>query len=477
MSNGFDHYQYALTELTTKTKLGIKVDSAGGYIVVNNNIFKGGAWNYIDIPDISDASVITIEDHIPGPYEGKKLIIHTLPEDFPGFTVSGKISRTGELALTPLSFAGQEKNYLLLLDEAGKIKYYQRSPDKNYFDFKKYNSNGKIRYSYIEGTDFLDGSGGEDGLAYVLDENLRILDIVDGLLPNPGKNRTEKLKTDLHEFLWIGDNHYIMAATYIKDVTDIPNMTGTELVSAAVIQGRKDSNILFEWDSSDFPVLYSESEENDNFNSSSSSDYMHINSITVDTADNNFIVSFRDQSSIYKIDRATGNILWKYGGLGDQFGLSARQLPQGQHFARISADGSLIYFDDNTYCEGIGGVVQWFLINHYCSSRDPNSRIVKVMLNEQNHTVTSFQEFRFMNSSNSYQINHNLYQKTGYMGSFQVLDDGNFLVGFGSRASAERDVIEVDPSNSTIFFELYFNFENQSPNQDMTYSYRAQFSN
>lgn len=63
------------------------------------------------------------------------------------------------------------------------------------------------------------------------------------------------------------------------------------------------------------------------------------------------------------------------------------------------------------------------------------------------------------------------------MGSVQELDNGNFLVGFGSRGPSERDVVEINPSNGLGLFELYFNFANQTPNQDATYSYRVQFSN
>ncbi len=79
-------------------------------------------------------------------------------------------------------------------------------------------------------------------------------------------------------------------------------------------------------------------------------DIVHINSVDVDA--DSVLVSMRNTDAIYKIDRASGEILWKLGGTPTPTRLSVVGDPHGtyplgaQHDARRLADGTVTVFDN-----------------------------------------------------------------------------------------------------------------------------------
>jgi hypothetical protein len=84
-------------------------------------------------------------------------------------------------------------------------------------------------------------------------------------------------------------------------------------------------------------------------------DIYHWNSVEPDG--DGYVLSFRHLDAVYRIDRGTGAIDWKLGGVsrpeslkivGDP--LSSVSTFCGQHDARVLADGSLTVFDDGTGC-------------------------------------------------------------------------------------------------------------------------------
>ena len=81
-------------------------------------------------------------------------------------------------------------------------------------------------------------------------------------------------------------------------------------------------------------------------------DIVHINSVDIDVDADSVLISMRHTDGVYKIDRASGEIIWKLGGtptpesltvVGDPY----RADPLGaQHDARMHADGTLTVFDN-----------------------------------------------------------------------------------------------------------------------------------
>ncbi len=158
-------------------------------------------------------------------------------------------------------------------------------------------------------------------------------------------------------------------------------------------------------------------------------DFCHANSICEDL-DGNIIVSFRFLDEITKINKSTGEIIWRMGGSkcknnqfefendnnGGFFGFSH------QHTSTILPNGNLLLFDNGNL-------------------RIPNfSRAVEYKVDEKNKKVTKVWEYR--NTPDIY---------SNFMGSVKRLPNGNTLINWG-----EKKISEIKPDKS-IALELLVN--------------------
>jgi hypothetical protein len=76
-------------------------------------------------------------------------------------------------------------------------------------------------------------------------------------------------------------------------------------------------------------------------------DPYHLNSISEDD-DGNLLVSARSTSTVYKIDRHSGRIIWKLGGKHSDFKVSRGATFYYQHDAVRQADGTITLFDNHS---------------------------------------------------------------------------------------------------------------------------------
>ncbi len=84
------------------------------------------------------------------------------------------------------------------------------------------------------------------------------------------------------------------------------------------------------------------------------SDWGHGNSVAY-SRDGHFLVSFRDFSQIWKIDRNNGKVLWRFGKGGD-FKPDTSDEFLRQHTAHINRFGDLMLFDNGTVRRGYSAV-------------------------------------------------------------------------------------------------------------------------
>ncbi len=75
-------------------------------------------------------------------------------------------------------------------------------------------------------------------------------------------------------------------------------------------------------------------------------DYFHLNSVDVDQADGNLIISGRNTWAFYKVQRPSGKVLWRLGGKQTTFKLGAGAQFAFQHDVRRHADGTYTLFDN-----------------------------------------------------------------------------------------------------------------------------------
>ncbi len=81
-------------------------------------------------------------------------------------------------------------------------------------------------------------------------------------------------------------------------------------------------------------------------------DFLHVNSVAEDL-DGNLLVSARHTSCVYKLDRRTGQVVWRMGGKRSDFALAPDAAFLWQHDATRLPDGRLSIFDNGAGLEDL----------------------------------------------------------------------------------------------------------------------------
>ena len=133
-------------------------------------------------------------------------------------------------------------------------------------------------------------------------------------------------------------------------------------------------------------------------------DYMHLNSIDV-TPDGNLLISGRHTWALYKLDRATGAVMWRLGGKRSQFDMGPGAQFAWQHDVRLPNPHMLTVFDN-----GDDG-----------RTRTHPTRGLKLDVDERRRRVTL---------SRAYKRPHSV--DATAMGSARHLGNGHMAIGWGS---------------------------------------------
>jgi Arylsulfotransferase (ASST) len=228
---------------------------------------------------------------------------------------------------------------------------------------------------------------------------------------------------DNHELLLTtGDDgqerlHFFTYDHRTIDLTPAGVPTTVSVAGHQLVRMRADGTKEFEWNAWDHVAIdeFIEPPKPDPANPGEP-DYDHPNSLGFDH-DGNYIVSFRHLGQINNIDSHTGALIWRLGGVKNQFtfvndpfgGFSA------QHSARILPNGHLLLYDNGT------------------RHPTPESRAVEYVLDTAAKTATEVWEFRHVPP---------IY--TPFVGLVQRLQSGNTLVAFAQAGH----VSEVGPDQA-----------------------------
>lgn len=399
--------EYELITFTSRAPPTLTVHGASA-TVGNIQLLDGQPAN-IELGVLRADRTLDIDIQVPSG-GSKRYRIRLLPKDFPTYSVQVRPSAIteGELFLAPFAWNSPLTPYLLVVGPMGEPRYYQRLESAG-LDFKPHVlANGQVRYTYVSANKVL-----------ILDASMREL-------------RSEQIRAttrhpswvpDVHEVLMLGENHLLLMAYIDRTVTNVPvelphPSTGAR-VQAAVVQELVDGEVVFEWDSTEHPELYSLSTEGNDFsNPAVAADYAHINSAEVDPRDGNLVMSFRHLDCILKVSRETGKIVWRLGGPNDTFGTTEDQRPSHQHDARVLPDGRLQLYD-NGNARGA-------------------SRVLRYSLDEANRQLLVFESIALPYFSRA-------------MGSARLLRDGGTLIGLGAHLPNEPDAVELDSSGKQRF--------------------------
>jgi hypothetical protein len=152
---------------------------------------------------------------------------------------------------------------------------------------------------------------------------------------------------DHHEFL-ITQQDTALITIYSPVRWDLSPLGGPEdgMVLDGIVQeiDIETGEVLFEWHSLEHVGL-DETYFRPSTDPTKPFDYFHINSIDVDH-DSNLLVSALKTSTVYKIDRESGEIMWRLGGKKSDFEMGEGTRTGFQHDARRQPDGTITIFDN-----------------------------------------------------------------------------------------------------------------------------------
>jgi len=137
---------------------------------------------------------------------------------------------------------------LLVLDQNGYI-IKEKALTSRADDFQKWTINGQTRYSYLlaGGNYATGGPGTEEGYDVICDSNFNEISrakfLSPGNIDNPGNDRL-----DVHDFILLGDNHYMAISDQLENPSNIPDSlhpSSKVTVTACLIQEVNNGQVVF----------------------------------------------------------------------------------------------------------------------------------------------------------------------------------------------------------------------------------------
>ncbi|MGM0556099.1 MAG: aryl-sulfate sulfotransferase [Myxococcota bacterium] len=265
-----------------------------------------------------------------------------LPDDFPPVEVTVNDAASVQRGITIFDvfrFAPDidaEWGYLVGVDEEGHVVWY-------------YNVGGQPQ----------DVSPTSDGtlIMTVKDEFVREIDMRGETL-NEWTAEDLGLDTVHHEITELPNGNFAVLSTEMQTIDGYDDgnggTTSHDVVGDVAVEFSRDGTIVHEH--SMFDVLDPMRKALEGFDAgywnrvydtpNGTKDWTHGNAIILDESDNSFILSLRHQDWLVKIDRETGDLVWRMGREGD-FDLTAGEWQYHQHAPMLVGGNILLYDNGN----------------------------------------------------------------------------------------------------------------------------------
>lgn len=354
-------------------------------VIMQKKIIKSIMARYSAAPGYSTDKMQKInKDSLNLPSDFPQLYVSVLADPSPGFIFMSNFGMPGS-GIQP---------YLMILDNNGNPFYYKKMSE--YCSDFKLQPNGLLTYY-------------DSSVPCFYGMNSRFA-IVDTFTCSKG------YETDLHELQILPNGHYLIIADDYEKVDMSKIVAGGDtsaIVTGIIIQEiDKNKNVVWQWRSWDHYKITDATSDVDL--TKSTIDYVHTNAIEQDS-DGNIMISNRHMDEITKINKLTGDIMWRLGGKNNQFQFINDNIGfSHQHDIRRLANGDITLFDD--------GNLHWSQLA---------SRAVEYKLDEINKTAELVWQFR------------NIPDETSKaMGNVQRLDSGNSIIGWGT---GRPTITEVTP--------------------------------
>ncbi len=331
---------------------------------------SGGLQYFRSRPDLSPPSVVVTKNSAP--------------------------ASQGDIFVAPQY--GPTQNGPMILDPQGHLLWFLPFPvSRNMLvtDFRVQTLGTQPVLTWWQGTTN-NGSGEGEGVIWNNDyQQIAVVHAANGL------------QMDLHEFLITPQGQaYVIAASPVS----LPGVPHKPVMDSVVQEiDIKTGLVLFEWHALDHIPL------SDSYVTPSSPGFVfdpyHANSVGVEP-DGNLVVSLRDTSAVYEIDRSTGQVLWSLGGKASSFKMGPGTTTAFQHDAVVQPNGTVTIFDD-----GAGP-----------PTVHPYSRGIDVSLNT-----------KLMTASLVKQYTHSPELSANFEGNLQTLSGGDVFLGWGQQPYFSED--------------------------------------
>jgi hypothetical protein len=222
-----------------------------------------------------------------------------------------------------------------------------------------------------------------------------------------------------HDFKISEDGHALFIGNYYRDVDMNQVVEGgnpnARTLEAIIQEFDSTGNLLLEWRSWEHFDILDANEASVDFKASLV-DYVHPNGIEFDS-DTSILLSSRHLDEITKIDRRTGEVIWRLGGKKNQFGFINDTIGFSTQHSIIKLDnGNIMLLDNGNY------------------HSPPLSSAVEYAINEDSMEVTLIKRYR---------PDFDIFASFGC--NAQKLEGGNILLGLGETSPS---LIELRPDNS-----------------------------
>lgn len=301
--------------------------------------------------------------------------------------------------------------YNIIFDNSGQPIWYHKYPDRRR-DFKV-QKNGLITMLVRSGYPFGQGFIAMDHTYTEVDSFYAV----------------NGYETDEHELQVLEDGHYLLIGIRQTQVDMRQYVEGgsrnASVLESIIQEFTPEHELIFQWrawEHFDIADTYvpMENELTGNYIR-----FPHMNAIDIDT-DGHILLSSRHLSEVTKINRQTGEIIWRLGGDKNQFTFINDPLngPENQHDVRVVGENRFTVFDNGN------------------EHTPPVSRATEYLVNTDSMTATLVWEFR--DTPDKY---------TNWMGNHQRLPNGNRLINW---ADGSLPKITEVRENGEIAFELWW---------------------
>jgi hypothetical protein len=372
---------------------------------------------------LGDVFGIAHEDHItstPAPvYPGSSSefeSFYSRPELHPPVltvTAASPATAPGDEFIAP--YAGPGQAGPMILEPSGGLVWFKPMPtNTSATNLQVQEYEGKPVLTWWQGDITVHGFGlGEDVIADDTYTDIAHVKAGNGL------------QADLHEFQITPQGTALITA-YDPILCDLSSVHGPAYggLTDSVFQeiDVKTGLVMYEWTAVDHVGISESYEPAVRTSAPEPYDFFHLNSIDR-THDGSLLISSRNTWTVYKLDPATGQIVWRLGGRHSSFEMGAGTGTAWQHDPRELEDGSISIFD-----------------NGASPTEHSQSRAIVVSVNGQTGAATLTGRFI-----------HSPPLVVESEGSVQALANGDWFVGWGQ----EPYFSEFSPEGE-LLFEAHF---------------------